>query len=84
MRSGVSFALVDWRRRSLDCPIVAGPQHPGVALGADGKTLVVAHQMLNSLARSTFDGDLHWGLCDQQSSRRVCVIQLEAVLLIRR
>ena len=38
--------------------------------------LVLAHQMLNPLARSTFD-DLHWGLL---ISNHLRVLRLEAVL----
>ena len=74
---GGKLALVDWRRRSLESVRLL-PAHNirGLALGADGKTLVVAHQMLNPLARSTFD-DLHWGLL---ISNHLRVIQLEAVL----
>ena len=33
----------------------------GLALAPDGKSLVIAHQTLNPLARTTFD-DVHWGL----------------------
>ncbi len=74
---GGKLALIDARRRSLES-VRSLPAHNirGLALAADGKTLVVAHQALNPLARSTFD-DLHWGLL---ISNHLRVLQLDAVL----
>jgi cytochrome c peroxidase len=74
---GGNLALVDSRRRCLES-VRSLPAHNirGLALAADGKTLLVAHQMLNSLARSTFD-DLHWGLL---ISNHLRVLRLDAVL----
>ena len=74
---GGKLALVDSRRRSLES-VRSLPAHNirGLALAADGKTLLVAHQMLNPLARSTFD-DLHWGLL---ISNHLRVLRLDAVL----
>ncbi len=74
---GGKLALVDWQRRSLEA-VRSIPAHNirGLALTADGRTLVVAHQMLNPLARSTFD-DLHWGLL---ISNHLRVLRLDAVL----
>ena len=46
-----------------------------MALAPDGKSLVIAHQTLNSLARSTFD-DIHWGLL---VNNHLCVLGLEAI-----
>jgi YVTN family beta-propeller protein len=74
---GGKLALVDWRRRALES-VRSLPAHNirGLALAADGRTLVVAHQMLNPLARSSFD-DLHWGLL---ISNHLHVLRLDAVL----
>lgn len=74
---GGKLALIDWRRRSLES-VRSIPAHNirGLALAADGKTLLVAHQMLNPLARSTFD-DLHWGLL---ISNHLRVLRLDAML----
>jgi len=74
---GGNLALVDSRRRSLES-VRRLPAHNirGLALADDGNTLVVAHQMLNPLARSTFD-DLHWGLL---ISNHLRVLRLDAVL----
>ena len=39
----------------------------GLAFAPDGQTLVVAHQVLNRTAQTSFD-DVHWGLLDSQPS----------------
>jgi YVTN family beta-propeller protein len=74
---GGKLALVDLQRRSLES-VRSLPAHNirGLALAADGKTLVVAHEVLNPLARSTFD-DLHWGLL---ISNHLRVLRLDVVL----
>jgi YVTN family beta-propeller protein len=74
---GGKLALVDWQRRSLEA-VRSIPAHNirGLALAADGRSLVLAHQLLNPLARSTFD-DLHWGLL---ISNHLRVLRLDAVL----
>lgn len=74
---GGKLALVDLQRRSLES-VRSLPAHNirGLALAADGKTLVVVHEVLNPLARSTFD-DLHWGLL---ISNHLRVLRLVAVL----
>lgn len=48
----------------------------GLAVSADGRMLVVAHQMLNDLA-TTVRNDVHWGLLMSNDLRW---LQLEAVL----
>ena len=74
---GGKLALVDPRRRILES-VRQLPAHNirGLALAADGRTLLVTHQMLNPLARSSFD-DLHWGLL---ISNHLRVLRLDAVL----
>ena len=74
---GGKLALVDWRNRSLES-VRSLPAHNirGLALATDGRSLLVAHQVLSPLARSTFD-DLHWGLL---ISNHLRVLRLDAVL----
>lgn len=59
---GGRLAIVDPQRRKLlfehDIP---GHNIRGLRLGADGKMLVISHQMLNELAH-TVRNDVHWGL----------------------
>jgi YVTN family beta-propeller protein len=59
---GGRLAVVDVKRRSLDS-LRTLPTHNirGLAFAPDGQTLVVAHQVLNRLAQTSFD-DVHWGL----------------------
>jgi cytochrome c peroxidase len=73
---GGKLALVDWQSRSLES-VRSLPVHNmrGLALSADGSTLVVAHQMLNPRARTTFD-DIHWGLL---ISNHLRVLRVDAV-----
>ena len=40
---------------------VAHERQVTAARGGDGRTLVIAHQVLNRLAQASFD-DVHWGL----------------------
>ncbi len=74
---GCRLALVDWRTRTLES-VRSFPAHNirGLAFADDGKTLVIAHQMLNPLAQSTFD-DLHWGLL---ISNHLRMLRFNAVL----
>jgi YVTN family beta-propeller protein len=59
---GGKLAVVDPKRRVIDL-IRSLPAHNirGLAFAPDGRTLVIAHQVLNPLAYTTFD-DVHWGL----------------------
>ena len=73
---GGKLALVDGRSGSLrSVRSLQAHNIRGMALAPDGKTLVIAHQTLNPLARSTFD-DIHWGLL---VNHHLCVLGLEAV-----
>ncbi|HZW30691.1 MAG TPA: cytochrome c peroxidase [Isosphaeraceae bacterium] len=59
---GGRLAVVDPKRRAIDS-VRSLPAHNirGLALAPDGRTLVIAHQVLNRLAQTSFD-DVHWGL----------------------
>lgn len=59
---GGRLALVDLAAGSIRS-VRSLPAHNirGLALAPDGKSLAIAHQTLNLLARTTFD-DVHWGL----------------------
>ena len=59
---GGKLAVIDMKRRAIDL-IRSLPAHNirGLAFAPDGRTLVVAHQVLNPLAHTSFD-DVHWGL----------------------
>ncbi len=59
---GGRLAVVDTKRRVIDS-VRTLPAHNirGLAFAPDGQTLLVAHQVLNRLAQSSFD-DVHWGL----------------------
>lgn len=55
------IGTIDTRRNALlVVKNVPGHNIRGLALGADGKRLLIAQQSLNSLAHSTLD-DVHWG-----------------------
>jgi YVTN family beta-propeller protein len=58
---GGQLAVVDVDRGAVES-VRTLPAHNirGLALSADGKRLLVAHQILNPLAHTTFD-DIHWG-----------------------
>ena len=55
------LAVVDVRHRTIET-VRSLPRttSAGLAFAPDGQTLVVAHQVLNRLAQSSFD-DVHWG-----------------------
>jgi YVTN family beta-propeller protein len=59
---GGRLAVVDWARGEIG-HVRELPAHNirGLALNADGSRLLVSHQILNSLARTTPD-DVHWGM----------------------
>ena len=65
---GGRLAVVDIRRRAIDS-VRSLPAHNirGLAFAPDGQTLVIAHQVLNRLAQTSFD-DVHWGALDPQPS----------------
>jgi cytochrome c peroxidase len=59
---GGKLALVNLQGYSLrSVHNLPGHNIRGLAMGPGGSSLLVAHQSLNPLARSTFD-DVHWGL----------------------
>jgi mono/diheme cytochrome c family protein len=74
---GGRLAVVDARGRTLD-GVRSIPAHNirGMATAPDGETLVIAHQVLNRLARSSFD-DVHWGL---MVSNHLRLLRIEALL----
>jgi YVTN family beta-propeller protein len=59
---GGRLAVIDAHRHAIDS-VGALPAHNirGLAFATDGKTIVIAHQVLNRLAQASFD-DVHWGL----------------------
>ena len=59
---GGRLAVVDPKRRAVES-VRPLPAHNirGLAFAPDGRTLVIAHQVLNRLAQTNFD-DVHWGL----------------------
>ena len=58
---GGRLAVVDTKRRAIES-VRSLPAHNirGLAFAPDGRTLVIAHQVLNRLAQTSFD-DVHWG-----------------------
>jgi YVTN family beta-propeller protein len=74
---GGHLALVDTGRRKVES-IRSLPAHNirGLGLAPDGRTLVIAHQMLNRQAQTGFD-DIHWGLL---ISNHLRTIQTDALL----
>ncbi len=77
---GGRLAIVDHRRRSVEA-IRSIPAHNirGMVVSPDGRSLVLAHQYLDRLARTTFD-DVHWGLLIRNHLR---VLPVEAVFSAR-
>ncbi len=59
---GGRLAVVDTKRRAIES-VRSLPAHNirGLAFAPDGRTLLIAHQVLNRLAQTSFD-DVHWGL----------------------
>jgi len=74
---GGRLAVVDVKHRTIES-VRSLPAHNirGMALAADGKTLVLAHQVLSQLAQSSFD-DVHWGLLVRNHLR---ILQIETLL----
>jgi len=74
---GGRLAVIDSNRRAIDS-VRALPAHNirELAFAPDGKTLVIAHQVLNRLAQASFD-DVHWGLLVRNQLR---VVQTDALL----
>jgi hypothetical protein len=59
---GGNLGIVDLPNRRLDCVRkVPGHNIRGMAQSADGRKLLLSHQILNSLAQ-TSDNDVHWGI----------------------
>jgi YVTN family beta-propeller protein len=74
---GGQISVIDLADRKIDS-IRSLPAHNirGLALSPDGKTLVVAHQVLNRLAQTSFD-DVHWGTVVRNHLR---VLSVDAIL----
>jgi YVTN family beta-propeller protein len=74
---GGRLTVVDTKERSIT-PVRSLPGHNirGLALAPDGRSIVVAHQVLSRLAQTTFD-DVHWGLLVRNHLR---VLKTEALL----
>ncbi len=74
---GGRLAVVDIKQRKIES-LRSLPAHNirGLALAPNGKTLVVAHQVLSRLAQSSFD-DVHWGLLIRNHLR---ILQIDTLL----
>jgi YVTN family beta-propeller protein len=74
---GGRVAVVDAQRRAIDS-VRSLPAHNirGLAFAPDGRTLLIAHQVLNRLAQTSFD-DVHWGLLIRNHLR---VVRTDALL----
>ena len=74
---GGRLAVVDLRRRAIDS-VRSLPAHNirGLAFSPDGRALLIAHQVLNRLAQTSFD-DVHWGLLIRNHLR---VLPIEPLL----
>jgi len=74
---GGRLAVIDTRRRAIES-IRSLPAHNirGLAFAPDGDTLVIAHQVLNRLAQTSFD-DVHWGMLIRNHLR---VVRTDALL----
>ena len=74
---GGRLAVVDTQRRAIDS-VRSLPAHNirGMAFAPDGRTLVIAHQVLNRLAQASFD-DVHWG---QLIRNHLRVLRTDALL----
>jgi len=74
---GGRLAIVDARRRVIESVrTLPGHNIRGLAFDRNGRTLVIAHQVLSRLAQASFD-DVHWGLLVRNHLR---VLQTEALL----
>jgi YVTN family beta-propeller protein len=74
---GGRLAVVDTKVRAIES-IRSLPAHNirGLAFAPDGRTLVIAHQVLNRLAQTSFD-DVHWG---QLVRNHLRVVRTDALL----
>jgi YVTN family beta-propeller protein len=74
---GGRIAVVDAKRRAIES-VRSLPAHNirGLAFAPDGRTLLIAHQVLNRLAQTSFD-DVHWGLLIRNHLR---VVRTEALM----
>ncbi|MHB1556579.1 MAG: cytochrome c peroxidase [Isosphaeraceae bacterium] len=74
---GGRLAVVDPHRRALES-LRTLPAHNirGMAFSPDGRTLLLTHQVLKRLARTSFD-DVHWG---QLIRNHLRVLRVEALL----
>ncbi len=71
------FAVIDPEKdRPESVRLLPAHNVRGLLLGADGKTLLVSHQILNHLAR-TNNTDVHWGILITNILR---ILSLDAVL----
>jgi YVTN family beta-propeller protein len=74
---GGRLAVVEVGRRAIESiRTLPGHNIRGLAFSRDQRTLLIAHQILPSLAHSSFD-DVHWGLLVRNQLR---VLQAEALL----
>jgi YVTN family beta-propeller protein len=74
---GGKLALVDPRRGALETVrSLPGQNIRGLAESPDGKTLLLAHQVLRRLARTSFE-DIHWG---SLVSNELLVLKLDVLL----
>src|SRR5205807_2394110 len=74
---GGRLAVVDVARGEVESVrLLPGHNIRGLAVSADGKELLVAHQVLNETAETTFD-NVHWGNVINNNLR---VLPLEAIL----
>jgi YVTN family beta-propeller protein len=77
---GGKLAIVDADRAGLEAiRTLPGHNIRGLALAPDGRSLVLAHQVLRRLARTSFE-DVHWG---SLLSNHLRVLRLDAVLAAR-
>ena len=74
---GGRLAVVDLHRRAIES-VRSLPAHNirGMAFAPDGRSLLLAHQLLNRLAQATFD-DVHWG---QLIRNHLRVLRVESLL----
>jgi YVTN family beta-propeller protein len=74
---GSRLAVVDTERRAIES-VRSLPAHNirGLAFAPDGRTLVIAHQVLNRLAQASFD-DVHWG---QLIRNHLRIVRTDALL----
>jgi YVTN family beta-propeller protein len=73
---GGRIAVVDLGRGAVDSVrVLAASNMRGLALSADGRRVLVSHQVINPLAQTTRD-DIHWGNLATNNVRALLVSQL--------